>query len=40
MLGIENLNSDVSILKGTSAATVENVNLLIELQADMIGGAV
>jgi hypothetical protein len=40
MLGIENLNSEVSILKGTSAATVENVNLLIELQADMIGGAV
>jgi hypothetical protein len=40
LLEIENLKTENSALKANLAAANDNINMLIELQADMIGGAV
>jgi len=40
ILGIENLKAENSALKTDLSVASENINMLIELQADMIGGAI
>ncbi len=40
MLNIENLNVENSLLKSNLAVANDNINMLLELQADILGGAI
>lgn len=40
LLGIENLKAADTLLQNELAEAIENINLLIELQADTLGGAI